>query len=120
MGWSHIIVPVCQKLFLLVHYNIYIYTIHTHIQFSPSLLSFSSLIIDGPSNNILIFLFTCINHQTMDKRLSTERSAMANVDYNSASKHASSNSLDSDSKSSSLNSKQGVDTMVNQIYFISI
>lgn len=34
------------------------------------------------------------------------------MDYNSASKHASSNSLDSDSKSSSLSSKQGVDTMV--------
>lgn len=34
------------------------------------------------------------------------------MEYNSASKHASSNSLDSDSKSSSLNSKQGVDTMV--------
>lgn len=35
------------------------------------------------------------------------------MDYNSASKHASSNSLDSDSKSSSLNSKHGVDTMVS-------
>lgn len=34
------------------------------------------------------------------------------MDFNSASKHASSNSLDSDSKSSSLNSKHGVDTMV--------
>lgn len=37
------------------------------------------------------------------------------MEYNSASKHASSNSLDSDSKSSSLNSKQGVDTMVQTI-----
>lgn len=35
------------------------------------------------------------------------------MDFNSASKHASSNSLDSDSKSSSLNSKHGVDTMVS-------
>lgn len=34
------------------------------------------------------------------------------MDYNSASKNASSNSLDSDSKSSSLNSKQGGDQMV--------
>jgi len=45
----------------------------------------------------------------MDKRLSSER---VNTDYNS-SKHASSNSLDSDSKSSSLNSKHGVETMVS-------
>lgn len=36
------------------------------------------------------------------------------MEYNSTSKHASSNSLDSDSKSSSLNSKQGVDTMVKR------
>lgn len=35
------------------------------------------------------------------------------MDFNSASKNASSNSLDSDSKSSSLNSKHGVDTMVS-------
>lgn len=47
----------------------------------------------------------------MDKRLSSERVLNAN-DY-SSSKHASSNSLDSDSKSSSLNSKHGVDTMVS-------
>lgn len=44
----------------------------------------------------------------MDKRLTGERS---NCDFQS-SKQASTNSLDSDSKSSSLNSKHGVDTMV--------
>lgn len=44
----------------------------------------------------------------MDKRLTADRS---NSDFQS-SKNASSNSLDSDSKSSSLNSKHGVDTMV--------
>lgn len=51
----------------------------------------------------------------MDKRLSAER---LNLDYNN-SKHASSNSLDSDSKSSSLNSKHGAETMVFFIYFFS-
>lgn len=55
----------------------------------------------------------------MDKRLSTDRTATNNADYNS-SKHASSNSLDSDSKSSSLNSKQGVDTMVSEKQYIVI
>lgn len=48
----------------------------------------------------------------MDKRLTGERVGNTNAEYNSSSKHASSNSLDTDSKSSSLNSKQGADTMV--------
>lgn len=44
----------------------------------------------------------------MDKRLTADRN---NADF-AASKNASSNSLDSESKSSSLNSKHGGDTMV--------
>lgn len=47
--------------------------------------------------------------EIMDKRLTADRS---NSDFQS-SKNASSNSLDSDSKSSSLNSKHGGDTMVS-------
>lgn len=43
----------------------------------------------------------------MDKRLTADR----NTDF-AASKNASSNSLDSDSKSSSINSKNAGDTMV--------
>lgn len=50
----------------------------------------------------------------MDKRLTTERN---NLDFG-PDKHASMNSLDSDSKSSSLNSKHANESMVRHPKFL--
>lgn len=64
------------------------------------------------SSTFYLFLFVCVANKFEKYSFGIFGTVLNIMEYNSASKHASSNSLDSDSKSSSLNSKQGVDTMV--------